>query len=583
MKILLFLCLATVVGACPPQPTPLGETISRRNDELIEKNLEYIQNDFETFDSQKFYDNFCPKQAHEAAFFLNVTHKETAFDSTAEKRIPLLRKKSLLMFEVLVHDSQHRDILCQIAILEHSGHGGRQACQRASSKRALQRIMVINLDENEYSISGGIQQQGGDGDGPPTPPPNKKTKLPDDKIVYDVTDDDDEEDKDKENIDGNSLVVPISRLSSSSSSCSTASSVVDVILLDRNHPHFSTTSTETEYYRGVSRVHFPISILGGREVPRDSLISVPLPYNPQTRLTELYGLSGNSVGYTGSCNIDSFLTHLIVLSNLDPQLSRKYFFTQNSRLENGLRNILERYWSGRQAGESINSISDDIKGMWIKTANLPYRRVRRNEPIDMYGSEYSNIFEPLQQHSILASVLVCKCPESKTFKISVRNALRNRFCKSEDITKYSSHSGQKLLKRDLCEKCSENNGAEYLHYFTADTTWFLAFECPADVYTTIDISRLPIVLRIPDAFRPGGSVDFQLGYLAYSTEHSAEVSQNAATSTFHQVSFHWIHNEWFYYDDTEGGQLRKIDNPRTILAQQKLAFQSAVYFRRRNA
>ena len=585
MIVKVILVILGIAGACPPKPTPLGEIISQRNDRLIEENLSYNHQDFE---SQNFYDTFCPKQAHEAQFFNNISHQNAGFDSTAEKRLPILVKKSNLMFEILLHDFQHRDILCQVAILEHSGRGQTRGCSsRQASKQAMERIMIINQDsEHEFSVSGGVRRLGGGGEDPPTPPPNKKPKLPDDKIVYDVTDDEDDED-DKENVDGNDLPLPVSRLDSSSScassdSASSSASVVNVIFLNPSHPHFQSSTSETRYYRGVARGYFPISIYGNREVPRDSINSIPLPYDPQTGLTELYGINGITPTYTHSCNIDSFLTHLIVLSNLDPQLANKIFVTQNSRLENGLRNILQRYWTGIQAGESITAISDDVKGMWIKTANLPYRKIKNNQPVEMYGSEYNNVFEPLQQNSILASIRVCKCPGAATHRISVRNVLRNRFCKSADIARYSANSGHKMYKKDKCDECVKGKGDEFQYYFTADTTWFLAFECPADVYTTIEIDRLPLLVRIPDAFRVGHHVEFGLGYLSYSTEHSAQVSQNAATSTFHQVSFHFINNEWFFYDDTEGGQLRKITSPNAILSIRKLAFQAAVYFRKRN-
>lgn len=596
-----------VEGCSPAPPPPIKSYVERNNENFIS------QMDVKHFkdDGLKFIEEFCPFQATAAATFLNSTEKENQknlLEMTTKAKLSLLKRKSELMFEVLLHDAQHRNILCEVAIIEHSGRE-KQGCQRQSAKKALERIMIINNDDNDVSIGGFLLRKtpgGNGGDEPPTPPPNKKPKLPDDAppiIIIELDNDDndnnDNNEKDsssdiiitfdsgnKENVDVSNLEIPIpvSR-TDSSTSCSSTSSVVEMQLVDRTSPIFHNRSTESTHFRSIARIHFPASRFGGRQVPRDDIEIGPVLFNPQTLLTNVHGLVSPTNDYINTCNVDSFLTHLILLSSCDPQLANKYFVTaEGNRLEEGLRQIINRYWQGVRAGESIQSISNAIIKLWLESARLPYVQPSSGDPVNLYGSEYQNVFEPLKASSLFVQSKVCKC-NNGPWRISVRTALRNLFTSPKNISDLSGTGVIKVPLKLLCKDCKkkprpgQRQSQEFDYNFVADTTWFLPFECPPNVFCQFTSQSMPVSVSFPDAFRPGQYVMFDLGYLAYSTHSAAD---NAAASGYHQVSFHRINNQWFFYDDNSNdGRLRQITEMKEFIERENLSFSSAVYFRRR--
>lgn len=581
----------------------------------------------------QFIEEYCPSQLSAAKSYFNTSQQHGAAQENIKdlkkKQTIMARIRSDLLFDVLLHDSKHRDILCQAVLIEHSGRT-RQACPRQASQNAQQRIMNINLYESDIGIGGFLlrKQPGGGGDGePPTPPPFRKPKLPDDAPDFiDLEKEDLEFDLDADeekaaaaaqffdelessfealSISSRSrlssasssvveLDVPISRTVSSgscqsaSSSDSTSSSVVHIQLIDPNTPLAANSLADANAglnnFAPFVRIHFPNSQLGNTRVPRDPVNSAPLLIRlggPNGQVTDFRGLMGDTRDFVNTCNIDSFLTHMILLSNGDPQLARKLFVTENSRIENGLASIIDRYWSGIRNGENIERISNDIKGMWIKSANLPYA-LRPRRQTDMYGSEYKNVYEPLKQNAMLVSVTICKCKKGP-YRLTVRNQLPNIFATSRQINTFTqTRVAVPIL--DRCKQCqweAGNTVNEYRFSFVSDTTWALSFECPPTIYTPFTPESLNTVLSIADAFRLGEFVDFHLGYLAYSTHLP---NSGASASNAHQVSFHYVGNEWFFYDGLANeGRLRRIssENMLDMIRNDQLSFVSANYFRNR--
>jgi len=376
--------------------------------------------------------------------------------------------------------------------------------------------------------------------------------------------------------------VPVSR-TLSSTSCeskrSAASSVVDIQLIEQNDISDRPSSWQNLGVR--ARVHFPVSQFGNRAVPRDPLDIPPLSYSLITGLTNVQGLVADTPDYANTCNIDSFLTHLILLSYGDPQLARKLFVTENSRVEGGLTEIIDRYWSGVRNRENHVSLSNEIKGMWIKAANLPFGKRKRNQPVNMYGSEYSNVYEPLKQNTIFVTTTICQCPSSP-YRLTIRNQLPPTFSTASQIHRYAGWAPITISPSDRCTECQNAGNTEIRYSFVADTTWVLSFECPKDVYTSFDPQNLAVELAMPDAFRPAEFVDFDLGYLSYSTQTPS--TSSATNELYHQVSFHFIAGEWFLYDDAENdGRLRHMTQNAMLemIQREQLSFIAANYFRRR--
>lgn len=592
MVFLHFFAILAPSLACSPAAPPIKDYIEETNKDLLDS-LDVTN--YKNYGLQFIHD-YCPSQADAAEDFFNQTKAGTKSPSTnidkiLKRQTIMARIRSDLLFKVLLHDAKHRDILCQAVIIEHSGRP-RQSCPRQASNKAMARIMTINTYESEITVGGFVtrREPGGDGE-PPTPPPNQKKKLPDDAPDFWIDfpeDDDDKTSQEGTIIDLSSslgsleLDVPVSRTVSSTSceSQRSISSVVDIQIIQQLNPSDRTSNLQNLGY--LARVHFPVSQFGNRAVPRDRLDIPPLPYSPRTGLTDVRGIVADTPDYTNTCNIDSFLTHLILLSNGDPQFARKMFVAENSPIERGLTELLDRYWSGVRNRENHVSLSNEIKGMWIKAANLPYSKPKRNRPVNLYGSEYSNVYEPLRQNTMLVTTTICQC-KSSTHRVTIRNKLPPTFSNAQQIHAYAGPLPYTISPSDRCSDCKDGDNTEIRYSFVSDTTWILSFECPRDVFTPFDPETLARELTIPDAFRPGESVDFTLGYLAYSNQASSSQSSN---EVFHQVSFHMIAGEWFFFDDTENeGQLQHLPQRAMIamIERENWVFVSANFYRRRYA
>ena len=575
--------LAPSLACSPAAPPPIKNYVEETNRDLLEG---LDTSNYKNY-GLEFINDYCPSQVPAATKFFNETNTQPKnLDIIKKKHILMARIRSDLLFTVLLHDAMHRDILCEAVIIEHSGR--KQSCPRQASKNAMTRIMTINTYESEVSIGGFItrRQPGGDGE-PPTPPPNRKPKLPDDAPDINNVDEEDKEETEEEVIELSSslgsleLNVPVSRTVSSTSceSKRSISSVVDIQFIEQ----FDTSNRPSSWQNlGVrARAHFPVSQFGNRVVPRDPVDIPPMPYSLRGGLTDVQGLVADTPDYTNTCNIDSFLTHLILLSYGDPQLARKLFVHENSRIERGLTEIIDRYWSGVRNRENHVSLSNEIKGMWIKAANLPHGKPKRNRPVNMYGSEYSNVYEPLKQHTILVTTTVCRCPSSP-YRLTIRNQLPPTFSMATQIHRYAGAAPTRISPSDRCAQCQNGDNTEIRYSFVADTTWVLSFECPKDVYTSFDPQNLAVELAMPDAFRPAEFVDFDLGYLSYSTQTPS--TSGATNDLFHQVSFHFIGGQWFFYDgDSNDGHLRYMTQNAMIemIQREQLSFLAANYFRRR--
>jgi len=596
---LLLLALVAFSQACSPSSPPIKSYVEKANENLI-ANLD--AHNYRNYGLQ-FIQDYCPSQVPAATKFFDATTHTKALEKMTHVSMVMAKLRSNMLFEVHLNDAKHRDILCQVVIIEHSGRT-RQSCPRQASQQALQRIMTINLDEsNEASIGGYLlrKQPGGNGDGqPPTPPPFNKKKLPDDVIDYvDLTDDDKENQAANSNraqgaeaySDSSIFNVPVSR-TASATSCESESSVVDIQIID-------SSQSALQNVLSVAQVHFPISKFGGRAVPRDIVTENSLLYD-DSGITYFQGIVANTPDYVNTCNIDSFLTHLLIMSNGDPLLAYKLFVTENSRIERDLAEIINRYWSGIRNRENPVTLSNDIKGMWVRAANLPYPKPRRNSPVNLYGSEFQNVYDPLVENTLITTTIICKTNLQDLItgaqtanEIKVKNRLLPRFSSASQIMEYLGLTStdflvpQTVTGANCCTDCANQQASEIRYSFVADTTWVLNFECPLNVFTSFDVENLPHNIYIADAFRTQNNqfndlVDFGLGYLSYTTQNQLTDRND---DLYHQISFHFVNGEWFLYDDASNdgrlSYLGTVDAVQEMIQHEQLSFASVTYFRKK--
>jgi len=370
------------------------------------------------------------------------------------------------------------------------------------------------------------------------------------------------------------------------SSCSSDGSIVVVKSIQKKVDFGAMAQYSRDYieYRQMARVRFPSSTLDDNlQRPRDQLTFTDLEYDEASGLTKLFGLTTNTPITDNTCNIDSFLTHVILLSSMNAGLETKYFVLKESDSENALKQILKLYWSTRNKDHGW--ASGEIKKIWISQPDLPHNfqlqaAIKSKQKYDLYGSEFQNIFMPLHLSSLLLELRVCKCP-TKRNKLKFFEHIRVETAEDlEPFLQYSSEYENLLQPIDKrCGHCSQSQSQELLYHFVHESTWFVAFECPNNVYKGIDPFRVPIYLEFPEAMRDGRS-KFVLGYISYSTENSAEATARADDTTFHQVSFHRFGTKWYFYDNSEnGGKLKQVANPNSIIKKNDYVFQSIVYFR----
>jgi hypothetical protein len=262
-------------------------------------------------------------------------------------------------------------------------------------------------------------------------------------------------------------------------------------------------------------------------------------------------------GYSNSCNIDSFLSHVIYLSRSLNGYFRRHLNLINNPMEDAIRQVI----LPRSDTETATSFSRHIHEIW---ANAIGTTIPTYGVVDLLGSEGLNVFRHLLSSSNVWFVHNCGCQRASLS--SDRDAIKRWSPELlENLCKTSPTAANAVTHKSSkkCHRCLDN--FRYERGMVSQASWFHAFNIKnqPDHY-----SMYPPTLE----FQNIGSTEiiyFDIGYFTYST--------NIVPHIQHQVSIHRIGLTWRFYDGMHPqGQLQNVP----LNLDTDFHIETVIYFRR---
>ena len=400
---------------------------------------------------------------------------------------------------------------------------------------------------------------------PPPPPPNNQQSIPADQIVL-IEDEDEDEDieilEDMENAvtledcqqqqqqqqqqQPSTAAIGHSRQSSGGSSSVRAVSVG------------ISTSSEASIGPSPLQIAVPITRNNPGQIARPMIIRSPLPDHLQWP-SLMWGTQGS--GVTNTCNIDSFLSHVIYLSRAHFGYFHRHLNLVNSIHENAIIRIIEQSMDNNNIIRSFQ-FSRFVHFQWFNAVSnvllpashqLQLPRLPNSNAVNFSGSELEHIAHPLRDSSMIWYIHTCQCDRP-----SAETTDRTYLWSGQDLHNLNNNAFNTRTTTKKCKTCKSKFNSNRCPAISP-ATWFQLFRLRRDMHYT----EVPESLTFLD-IGSGSPVQFDLGYISiHANEH-------------HQTSIHRIGNTYRYYDGMQHqGQLQDIpENLGTMKVN------SAVYFRR---
>jgi len=262
-----------------------------------------------------------------------------------------------------------------------------------------------------------------------------------------------------------------------------------------------------------------------------------------------------------SCNIDNFLTNLMIQFN-----RQKYNFDgllkhtegRGKEVEDFIREIASIH--KRHPGVKRPTVSKSIKQKWVDLTGIGSTD---GNVIDVQGDEDLHIFENLDDLTKFETIMaMCSCNGKPTKverndvnitkKMEISQALRGRL-RIPDGSLYAK-----------CETCGDTPAVST--YVFPDTTWILHFVLNNGHGAKLNHADFPATI-------PFGPHMWFKSYASFWVP-----AGRGLHGTGHTVSLHFIKNKAFFYDDTKNeGQLYYFGNGHM---NKNAWLQHVVYFRK---
>jgi hypothetical protein len=268
-------------------------------------------------------------------------------------------------------------------------------------------------------------------------------------------------------------------------------------------------------------------------------------------------------GITNTCNMDSFLSHALYMARQYNGYFRRHLNLDNNMAENALQRLTMDTTIG-----SVYDISQRAHLRWseiIPNSNFP----TVNQVIDVAGAERFNVIKALTDSSIMFFVHNCHCPQ-ETYSSSSATEEFSLTWNSARLRRLSGQTNEGKSTRKSEKKCKECH-SEFIYQrgLVPASTWFHSF----DLSRQEDHTNLPTTIEMFD-FHTNELVNFDVGYISYSIDTGMTTAFGMLN---HQVSLHYINNEWRFYDGmVANGALQNI--PRHFMTKYQIS--SITYFRR---
>ena len=308
-----------------------------------------------------------------------------------------------------------------------------------------------------------------------------------------------------------------------------------------------------------------------------------------TRLAT-YGMFAYTPSVKFTCSMNSFFTALTLIHKFMPDFILKHFILYGSAPETVLKHIASSFARINLNRAPIivvpelKSEMNNWKKLWIEV-NFPTLRpyIEAGIPIHLgrYAHEARSIISPLYKSSMFYYTQRCSrlhldgnydagihpysAYSADVTLDDLKGFANTRFPVKERLKPLNLKHTIKFEPEK--KHCQADKLLQYL--FVPQSTWLLYFEMDhiKDNWKTINPHDIPKVIFVQDLIRPGLLVSFSLAYVTIG-EHP-----------YHQTSYHWINNKFFYYDDANNGILTHDPNPIDYIRRNKCQIAAAVYFR----
>lgn len=337
-----------------------------------------------------------------------------------------------------------------------------------------------------------------------------------------------------------------------------------------------------------SSVAIPPTVLAAHEQRVGYHLTLPrIPARPISRPrgeteSEWRGLSWHTPGVTNACNMDSFLTYVLIRSQQQPDFARRNFLIPRNVAEGALAFAIRQY-SNPGAGNSQEArldMNSRIKSAWAVANFWKYRNQLETEGrTDVIGSEAGNIGFPLRDSSVLLQTTTCQCQDADgNNELHTENLQKHSFIYTPEEISNLFQSGRVPGSHTVCKLCK--SARVFRSLYVPDTTWYLRFELGANERTLnqFPVSSLPETLSINELSQTDSRATFELGYISLTNRRPNTAPASMIT---HLTSLMRFGDQWWYFDDMErDGRLLLVDDPDQIIKKFGLSITAVSYFRK---
>ena len=290
------------------------------------------------------------------------------------------------------------------------------------------------------------------------------------------------------------------------------------------------------------------------------LITPRMPSYPYEAAFARLGLRWTNAHFLNSCNLDSFLTFIKILSLKHPKMFLTCFRLAHDVVEDTLREIISSYQSAQEhpmAHVLVDAQDCLTRIVWCQ--NVLNLGVQMGHQIDLIGSEEIHVWNHMRRSMQFEWVYECFCrPKAHQYVIRHQFSVE-RGGQLKELRELDPSIGP--LYRKTCNRCQ--GYFSFKRVAVPETTWLLRVMFQEVRWWHPEAYKLPYFLSF-------GQYCFKLGYITYK--------QEVIPGMWHQTSCHLIQDQWFHYDGVDHrGQLLKVHE--NLLPLNPFKPMNAIYYK----
>ena len=263
---------------------------------------------------------------------------------------------------------------------------------------------------------------------------------------------------------------------------------------------------------------------------------------PLNAVFYILGLKWFNPHFTNSCNLDSWLTFLKILSMKHPKVITDSLRLYDDPAEEAVKEIVNAYHSGQINPGLMEAQDYAARSVWCENV-MGWFHQPGTRKVDLLGDEHQNVWRHLEGSTLFQWNFKCCC--STQFLPARWIYLEDPQHAARLTRSFDPECSPRYNKR--CERC--RTPIFHSGLLPHDHTWILRFMVQPNPVPNFQFrsSELPNFITI-------GDIAFKLGYVTFSSP--------AKDGNRHQTSCHLIQDQWFHYDGLNfNGQLRKVADP----------------------